>query len=79
VYKQRGDVILAGKAGEEALTPMSIPPEFDAGWQAEAEFVSLCLGEIDEASFTFWDGVKNMDYLEAAYKSATEGRWVEVH
>ncbi|HLF79050.1 MAG TPA: Gfo/Idh/MocA family oxidoreductase [Dehalococcoidia bacterium] len=79
VYKQRGDVILAGKAGEENLSPMTIPPEHDAGWTAEAEFVRLCQGEIEEASFTFWDGVKNMDYLEAAYKSATEGRWVDVH
>ena len=30
-------------------------------------------------SFTFWDGVKNMDYLEAAFRSAAEGKWVNVH
>ena len=31
-----------------------------------------------ELLFTFADGVKNMEYLEAAYVSATEGRWVEM-
>jgi len=41
--------------------------------------VRLCMGEKDEASFTFWDGVKNMDYLEASYRSAVEGKWVSVH
>jgi len=79
VYKQRGDVILAGKAGEEALSPLAIASEHDAGWRVEEEFVRLCMGEKDEASFTFWDGVKNMDYLEASYRSAVEGKWVNVH
>ncbi len=79
VYKQRGDVILAGKAGDEALSPLPIPAEHDGIWRAEEEFVRLCMGEKEEASFTFWDGVKNMDYLEAAYRSAVEGKWVSVH
>jgi hypothetical protein len=33
-------------------------------------------GEIDEPSFTFDDGVVNMEYLEAAYYAATVGRCV---
>jgi len=33
-------------------------------------------GEIDEPGFTFADGVANMEYLEAAYYAATEGRRV---
>jgi predicted dehydrogenase len=78
VYKQRGDVIQIGRAGEDQLQTVEIPPEHDSPWLVEDEFVKLIRGEIDEPSFSFWDGVKNMRYLEAAYRSATEGRWVDV-
>lgn len=78
VYRQRGDVILGARAGEEGLKELTIPPEYDSPWAVEDEFVRLVRGEIDEASFTFWDGVKNLEYLEAAYYSAVEGRRVEL-
>jgi hypothetical protein len=39
-------------------------------------FVQLGRGEIEEPSFTFDDGVVNMEYLEAAYFAAIEGRRV---
>jgi predicted dehydrogenase len=78
VYKQRGDVILGAQAGQEQLQPLSMPQDLDGAWRVEEEFVRLCIGEQEEASFTFWDGVKNMEYLEAAYKSATEGGWVDL-
>lgn len=39
-------------------------------------FMRLVPGEIDAPSFTFADGVANMEYLEAAYYAATEGRRV---
>jgi predicted dehydrogenase len=76
VYKQRGDVILAAQEGNEALQEMTIPPEHDGAWLVEEEFVRLIIGEVDEPSFTFEDGVRNMEYLEAAYNSALEGAWV---
>lgn len=78
VYRSRGDTILGAKAGEDELKPLPIPAEFDSPWQIEEEFVRLVRGEIDQPSFTFWDGVKNMQYLEAAYYAATEGRRVEL-
>jgi predicted dehydrogenase len=77
VYKQRGDVFLAGKAGDDGLKEMPIPPEFGQ-WLVEEEFIRLCIGEVETPSFTFADGVKNMQYLKAAYVSATERRWVDV-
>jgi predicted dehydrogenase len=77
VYKQRGDAILAGRKGDEQLQPLPIPPEHDSPWLVEDEFVRLVRGELKEPSFSFWDGVKNMQYLEAAYYSALEGRWVD--
>lgn len=78
VYRLKGDAILGARAGEPELQPLSIPTEHDHPWQVEEEFVRLVRGEIAEPSFTFWDGVKNMEYLEAAYYAATEGRRVEV-
>jgi predicted dehydrogenase len=76
VYKQRGDVILGAREGDEGLKELPIPPEHDGPWLVEEEFVRLAIGERDEPSFSFWDGVRNMEYLEAAYNSAMEGRWV---
>jgi predicted dehydrogenase len=78
VCKQRGDIILAARGGDDALSQVPIPPEHDNPWDVEEEFVRLVRGEIDEASFTFADGVKNMEYLEASYYSAVEGRRVDL-
>ena len=78
VYKMRGDVILGAQDGDEQLKPLEIPAEHDSPWLVEEEFVRLVRGEIDEPSFTFADGVKNMQYLEAAFRANQEGCWVEV-
>jgi predicted dehydrogenase len=76
VYRLRGDGLVGAKAGDADLAPLAIPPELDNTWRVEEEFVQLVRGEIDEPSFTFDDGVVNMEYLEAAYYAATEGRRV---
>ena len=78
VYKQRGDVVLAAQEGDEALGELPIPAEHDAPWLVEEEFVRLVIGEIDEPSFTFEDGIHNMEYLEGAYNSAIQGAWVNI-
>src|SRR5207248_9543785 len=78
VYHSKGDSILGGKAGEDELKPLPIPPEHDNPWRIEEEFVRLVRGEIDQPSFSFADGVKNMEYLEAAYYAAVEGRRVDI-
>jgi predicted dehydrogenase len=78
IYRARGDVILAARAGEAELREASIPTEHDRPWRVEEEFVQLVRGEIEKPSFTLLDGVRNMEYLEAAYYAATEGRRVEI-
>jgi len=78
VYRQKGDIVLLGKKGDEELRPVPIPAEHDNPWLVEEEFIRLIRGEIAEPSFSFWDGVKNMEYLEAAYYAATEGRRVNL-
>ena len=47
VYRQRGDAILTGRAGDEALKPVEIPAEYDSPWKVEEEFVRLVRSEID--------------------------------
>ena len=78
VCKQRGDMILAARAGEDELKQVPIPAEHDNPWRVEEEFVRLVRGEVTEANFTFADGVKNMEYLEAAYYAAVDGRRVDL-
>jgi predicted dehydrogenase len=76
IYRSRGDQVLGGRAGEAGLQELPIPPEHDDPWAVEAEFIGLVRGTIAEPSFTFADGVHSMEYLEAAYVSAVEGRRV---
>ena len=57
---------------------LPIPPEHDDPWRVEEEFIRLVRGEIETPSFTFQDGVKSMEYLEAAYYSAVEGRRIDL-
>ena len=78
VYHLRGDVLEGARVGDAGLQRLTIPPEHDGTWRIEEEFVALVRGEVAEPSFTFADGVRNMAYLEAAYRSATEGGWVPV-
>jgi len=77
VYPARGD-LLGARKGEEGLRPLTIPGEFEDSLQVEEDFVRLVRGEIAEAGLTFYDGVKNIEFLEAAHRSAVEGRWVEL-
>jgi predicted dehydrogenase len=76
VYFQQGDLIMGGRAGENQLQQMPIPTEYDNPWLIEEEFARLVRGEIEEPSFTFRDGVRNMEFLEAAYYASLEGRRV---
>jgi predicted dehydrogenase len=78
VYKQRGDKIFGAQAGEEQLQELTIPSEYDQGWRVEEEFIELIRGEAKAPSFSFWDGVKNMAYLEAVYHSGAQGGWVDI-
>jgi len=78
VYRQRGDSIVGGHVGDDALQPMPIPAEYDNPWRVEEEFVRLVRGEIAVPSFTFADGIANMEYLEAAYYAGVEGRRMPV-
>lgn len=78
VYQQQGDVILGGQQGDDALATLPIPAELDDPWHVEADFVRLIRGELAAPSFSFLDGVRNMEYLEAVDRSLKAGHWAEV-
>jgi predicted dehydrogenase len=78
VYFSQNDRIMSGRVGEDELKATPIPAEHDNPWLVEEEFVRLIRGEIERPSFTFQDGVRNMEYLEGAYYSAVEGRRVDL-
>ena len=78
VYQSKGDTILGARAGDEQLQPLEIPAEHENPWRVEEDFIRLIRGEVSEPSFSFMDGVRNAEYLEAVYVSGTEGRWVDL-
>ena len=77
ICSPQGD-LLGAQRGDEALAPLTVPVEYLDTWHVEEDFIRLVRGEITEGNLTFYDGVKNVEYLEASYLSSVEGRWVEL-
>ncbi len=75
VYPRRGD-LLGARKGDKELTPLPTPPEHEETWHAEEDFVRLLRGEDVAGNETFYDGVKNMEFLEASSLSLALGGWV---
>jgi predicted dehydrogenase len=69
-----------GRDGDKELADMPIPDEHADSWRAEEEFVSLVRGEIAEppGGITFEDGVKNIEFLDAANRSLMGRTWVDL-
>ena len=67
-----------GHVGDDALAGIAIPDDFVDEWKAEEEFIALVRGEIDAppGGISFGDGVKNIEFLEAANRSVAAGGWV---
>lgn len=78
IYNAKGDEIWGAQAGEKELARLPIPPELAYEWQVESDFVKMVQGQKVEGTSTFLDGVKNMEYLEAVFKSGKEGRAVDL-
>ena len=85
IYGEKGTLIcspqgdlLGAQRGDEAVAPLPVPEEYLDNWHVEEDFVRLVRGEITEGNLTFYDGVKNVEYLEASYLSSVERRWVDL-
>ena len=77
ICSPQGD-LMGAQRGDEALGPLTVPEDYLDSWHVEEDFVGLVRGEIAEGDLTFYDGVKNVEYLEASHLSSVEGRWVEL-
>jgi predicted dehydrogenase len=69
--------LTGARKGDDALAPIDVPDDYRDEWSVESDFVRLVRGEIDSMFLSFEDGVANMAYLDACYRSARDGRWVE--
>lgn len=61
---------------QTALQEIAIPPDEAGGWRVEEEFINAIRGIEPIARTTFLDGVKYMEFTEAARRSMAEGRTV---
>ncbi|MDP6777440.1 MAG: Gfo/Idh/MocA family oxidoreductase [Candidatus Latescibacteria bacterium] len=75
VYKLGDDTILGSKAGDDALSEISIPEEEAREWTVEQDFVdAVKTGK--SAETTFYQGLKYMEFTEAVFRSVERGEAV---
>jgi predicted dehydrogenase len=77
-YLFAGDKILVGKAGDAELRHLELGPGEERQWDAETSFVEAVRSGKRSAEPSFWDGLKYMEMTEAIFRSAKEGRVVEM-
>lgn len=68
--------LFGGRRGDAQLTEIEIPENERGGWRVEEEFVNAIRGKEKITHTSFEDGVKYMEFTEAALRSAAEGRTV---
>jgi predicted dehydrogenase len=70
--------VLAARAGEAELREVPIP-EAEAGrWTVERDFIAAVREGRRDPAPSFWDGLKYMEVTDAVFKSAAEGRAVDL-
>lgn len=76
VLRFHDERLFFGRRGETALAPVEIPDSERGGWRVEEEFVGAIRGEEPVRRTTFEDGVRYMEFVEAAWRSLATGRSV---
>jgi predicted dehydrogenase len=66
--------LTGGQRGAKALADIEIPAADQGGWRVEEEFVNAIRGVEPVTHTTFEDGVRYMEFTEAALRSLTEGQ-----
>ncbi len=77
-YNIDTDEILGARIGDTGLQPMTIPTDLRREWRAEAEFIEAVRSGNREGSPSFTEGIKYMEFTEAVYRSAAEGRAIDL-
>lgn len=65
--------LYGGQRGDDSLAEIAIKPEDQGGWRVEEEFVNAIRGLEPVTHTTFEDGVKYMEFTEAALRSMADG------
>jgi predicted dehydrogenase len=72
------EAVYASRCGDDALTPLDIPPERRGRWRVEEEFIRAIRGEEEVRLNSFATGVKYMEFTEAVARSAQSGLPVDL-
>lgn len=76
IHVDRSQNISAGRRGDSELSEVPNPPEEQAYYRVEEEFINAILGIEEITMATFETGVRYMDFVEAVYRSAQSGEAV---
>ena len=78
IHVDGGQAISAGKRGDSRLSPVPNPPEGQAFYRVEEEFVNAIRGTEAVSMLTFEAGTHYMEFTEAVYRSAQTGQAVHL-
>ena len=70
--------ILAAKTSESELREIPIPDDQARTWTVEADFIRAVRDGKRDPEPSFWDGLKYMEFTDAVFRSAAEGRAVDL-
>jgi predicted dehydrogenase len=70
--------LYGGQTADKQLSEIDIPAQDQGGWRVEEEFVNAIRGQETITHTSFEDGVKYMEFTEAALRSAAEGHTVHL-
>lgn len=70
--------LYGGRLADASLAELPIPPELRGGWRVEEEFVNAIRGLEPVRLTRFEDGVRYMEFTEAAMRSARTGQAVSL-
>ena len=73
IHVDRTQTIFAGRSGDSELAEVPNPPEEQAYYRVEEEFINAIRGLEEITMATFDTGVRYMEFVEAVYRSAQSG------
>ena len=70
--------VSGARRGEDALSPIVIPPENRGGWRVEEEFINAIRGIEPVTHTNFTDGLKYMQFTDAVNESMKSGNRINL-
>ncbi len=78
VLRFHDGALTGARKGDESLSPVPVPEEERGDWRVEEEFVGAIRGREPIRYTSFEVGVKYMEFVEGASRSAAQGRAVRL-